>query len=184
MTNGKTYIGQHLYRNLNDNYMGSGKILENAIRKYGRKNFKKDFLVSSIPYRRIADRLEKEYIAFERRCGKAEYNITDGGEGFCGHHKDISKKKISKSLFGNDRAKGKNLGNQNAKGNILSEEVRKRMGMSRIGNSNNDVALIRCIETNEVHRTLEWVRLGYRNAYSVAKGHHKSCRGLHFEYID
>ena len=27
MINGKTYIGQHMYKDLNDNYMGSGKRL-------------------------------------------------------------------------------------------------------------------------------------------------------------
>ena len=35
----------------------------------------------------------------------------------------------------------------------------------------------------ETHRTREWIKLGYRNAYSVARGRHKSCEGLHFKYI-
>ena len=86
-------------------------------------------------------------------------------------------------MIGNIKAKGKNLGNQHAKGNVLSEDVRSRMSKSRLGNFNNGFALIRCIETNEILRTREWILKGYQNAYSVAKGRQKTCKGLHFEYV-
>jgi len=86
-------------------------------------------------------------------------------------------------MMGNTKAKGKNIGNQHAKGNVLSEDVRKRMGKSRLGNSNNGIALIKCIETNEIMRTREWIAKGFNNAYSVAKGRQKTCHGYHFEYI-
>ena len=33
--NGKTYIGQHKYKKLNDDYMGSGKLIRRAQKKYG-----------------------------------------------------------------------------------------------------------------------------------------------------
>ena len=32
--NGKTYIGQHKYTDLNDSYMGSGTLLQKAFKKY------------------------------------------------------------------------------------------------------------------------------------------------------
>lgn len=36
--NGKTYIGQHMYRKLDDKYMGSGVYIKRATKKYGVGN--------------------------------------------------------------------------------------------------------------------------------------------------
>lgn len=184
LLNGKTYIGQHRYTSQCDDYFGSGKHLRLAIEKYGRENFKKEILLSRLPDRKSADKAEIKYIELEREKGKAEYNITNGGEGFRGHHRKDTKKRISASMMGNQHAKGKNFGNQYAKGNILSEITRKQMGLSRIGNANNGITLIRCVETGEVHRTLEWKKLGYANAYNVVYGRQKTCKGKHFVFAD
>jgi len=45
LVNGKTYIGQHITDDLEDGYLGSGKALKSAIKKYGRDKFKKEILV-------------------------------------------------------------------------------------------------------------------------------------------
>jgi hypothetical protein len=44
LINGKIYIGKHETSDLNDTYMGSGKVLMNAIKKYGKDSFKKEIL--------------------------------------------------------------------------------------------------------------------------------------------
>ena len=42
LINGKIYVGQDSHNN--PNYLGSGLLLKKAVKKYGRKNFKKDTL--------------------------------------------------------------------------------------------------------------------------------------------
>lgn len=44
LINGKKYIGKHSTKNLNDNYLGSGRALKNAVKKYGKENFKRAIL--------------------------------------------------------------------------------------------------------------------------------------------
>lgn len=43
LINGMRYIGMH-YGELNDDYLGSGNLIQLAIQKYGKENFKKDIL--------------------------------------------------------------------------------------------------------------------------------------------
>ena len=78
--NNKIYIGSHSTNNLNDNYMGSGKILKLAIKKYGLRNFKKEIL------KQFDDK--KEMFLFEKTLVDKEfilkentYNLKIGGLG-------------------------------------------------------------------------------------------------------
>ena len=117
LINGKTYIGQHKYKKLDDSYMGSGVYLAKAKKKYGIENFKKEILYSRIQYKETADDMERFAIAKERAIGKAEYNIADGGQGGATPLSEETKRKISKAL----------------KGKKMSEESRRKMSESRRG---------------------------------------------------
>lgn len=141
LINGKTYIGQHKYKELNDDYMGSGKTLKKAKIKYGIENFKKDILVFNISERKYADLLEKTFIASERENVGVEncYNITDGGQGgvAIGHTaSEETRKKISESLKGTHpseetiRKRAESL-----KGHITSEETKRKISESLKGRS-------------------------------------------------
>lgn len=78
--NGKIYIGVHKTKNLNDDYMGSGKIIRDAITKYGINNFTKiiiEYFNNEIDmYNR-----EKEIVTDEFLLREDVYNIRRGGTG-------------------------------------------------------------------------------------------------------
>lgn len=129
LINGKTYIGQHKYKKLDDSYMGSGKILKQAIKKHGIENFKKEILYSRIQYKETADDMERFAIAKERAIGKAEYNIADGGNNIGGWNKGIPASEESK-IKNREAHLGKKRG-------PLSEETRKKIGEAQKGEKNH-----------------------------------------------
>ena len=141
LINGKTYIGQHKYNKLDDSYMGSGKLIKLAIKKHGVENFKKEILYSRIQYRKTADDMERFAIKKERAIGKAEYNLTDGGEGgsFKGRtFSEESRKKMSESHKGIplSEEQRKNMRGRPAwnKGMPCSEETKRKISEANKGN--------------------------------------------------
>lgn len=161
--NGKTYIGQHKYKKLDDNYMGSGKHLKAAQAKYGIENFKKDILVFNVSKKEHIDLLEKTFIAAEREKVGVEncYNIADGGADGSpakGKHWKLSeetKRKISEALKGKPKSeehkrkmseinKGKHHSEESNrkrsetmkgknKGKVRTEETRKKISEANKG---------------------------------------------------
>lgn len=80
LINGKTYVGKHITTRFPDNYMGSGIALKKAIEKYGKQNFIKNVLEFASNKEELS-KLEKLFIKKYKSEGKAEYNLTKGGEG-------------------------------------------------------------------------------------------------------
>lgn len=80
LKNGKTYIGKHVSKKLPDNYFGSGIYLKNSIKKHGIENFQKTILDFAENLEELS-RKEKEWITAYKSQGKAEFNLTQGGEG-------------------------------------------------------------------------------------------------------
>jgi group I intron endonuclease len=80
LVNNKIYVGVHKTNDLNDGYMGSGKVIKSAIEKYGIGNFKKDILEyfdsSEAMYAR-----EKEIVTDEFLLREDTYNLRRGGHG-------------------------------------------------------------------------------------------------------
>ena len=80
LINGKKYIGKH-FGYPNDNYLGSGKILQRAINKYGKQNFHREILDFSATEEENCEK-EKYYIALFDAChNNLFYNIHEGGSG-------------------------------------------------------------------------------------------------------
>lgn len=80
LINNKIYIGKHETCNVNDNYMGSGKLIVAAIKKYGVSSFKKEILHIYSSYEEAANK-EKEIVNIEFLNSKISYNLRVGGDG-------------------------------------------------------------------------------------------------------
>lgn len=98
--NGKIYIGKHQTKNINDNYMGSGKFIKHAINKYGKEAFTKEILFIFDSEKEMNEK-EKEIITESFISSDKNYNAALGGEGgphFKGRmHSNETKEKIKKS---------------------------------------------------------------------------------------
>jgi hypothetical protein len=82
--NDKIYIGAHVTKNINDEYMGSGYALNRAKKKYGIEKFKKEILHM---FDNEQDMWKKELeIVNENFCkDSTNYNIRTGGVGGWNH---------------------------------------------------------------------------------------------------
>ena len=122
LINGRIYIGQKK-GTINLSYLGSGKLIEKAILKYGKNNFRLEVLAFATT-KLMIDGLEMKFIYEYRQVfgNKFLYNITDGGEGFSGVFSEEHKNNISKSCIGRK----------------MSYETRKRMSFSALGKTKSE----------------------------------------------
>jgi dissimilatory sulfite reductase (desulfoviridin) alpha/beta subunit len=81
--NDKIYIGVHKTENPNDSYLGSNRILKDAIKKYGKENFTKEVLFVFDNEESMWAK-EKELVNEDFVSRKDTYNIGQGGEGWTG----------------------------------------------------------------------------------------------------
>ena len=80
LINGKIYIGKHETTNIEDEYFGSGNLIQAAIKKYGLENFEFKILID-LKNREEMNLLEKMVVT-EEFCKRDDvYNIKIGGEG-------------------------------------------------------------------------------------------------------
>jgi len=78
--NDKIYVGVHKTSNMNDSYMGSGKVIGAAINKYGIENFEKTVLETFESSEEMFKR-EKEVVTEDFLSRDDVYNLRRGGSG-------------------------------------------------------------------------------------------------------
>lgn len=76
LINNKYYIGMHQTKILDDGYMGSGKLICAAIKKYGKEHFKKEILHILDNEEEMREK-EKELVVIS----ECSYNLCEGGKG-------------------------------------------------------------------------------------------------------
>ena len=210
--NGKTYIGQHKTKDLNDKYMGSGTLLKKAKQKYGIQNFSKEILAIT-ETQENADILERVFIALYRADGKAEYNICAGGnipptlQDFDLEKQIEIKKKLSKSHKEAmnrpeviEKCKLSHLGkrisdeqkrklsesgkgkNTWSKGKHLSEETKRK-----IKENNGKSKKVYCVELNLIFNSIRQasskLKLDSGSITRCCKGRLKTTGNYHWRYV-
>ena len=78
--NGKMYIGKHITNNLDDGYLGSGVVMQHAIKKYGEEAFEKQWLEFAENAEDL-NYLERMYVDEEWLARPDTYNLKLGGDG-------------------------------------------------------------------------------------------------------
>ena len=79
LINGNYYYGVHKTSNLEDGYLGSGRRILYAIKKYGKENFKKEILLFFDTYEKALDyeaEIVNEHLLLDPSC----YNLALGGK--------------------------------------------------------------------------------------------------------
>lgn len=120
LINGKIYIGKD---SKNDPaYLGSGLVLEKAIRKYGLENFKKEILESCSNDDELNEK-ERYWIKFYNSTNrKIGYNLTEGGTG--GDTFKYSRRKNERRKLLSDGLKNSEKVKDNIKSGWYSEHAK------------------------------------------------------------
>jgi len=136
LINGKRYIGQKMFRKDWKYYLGSGKGIKYAIKKYGRENFQRDIVAIAYSEKEL-DELEVEWINNYNAIKSYDfYNIAEGGNG--------------NSLAGKTECEIK----------TIKEEMSRRVAgennpmYGKTGTLNPVSKSVICINTNEIFDTL------------------------------
>jgi hypothetical protein len=145
LVNGRTYIGQHITDDLEDGYLGSGKALKSAIKKYGRDRFKKEILLFARNEKAL-NVLEMMAVTPEFCARKDNYNLKEGGNS--GRPNPEIREKMRQKKLG---ARNHNYGKPKTEewkakvsaahnGRVVSKETRLKMSLAGLGRKHTEEA--------------------------------------------
>jgi group I intron endonuclease len=137
LINNKIYVGQDSHNN--PAYLGSGKILNNAIKKYGKDNFKKEILEECSSKKELNEREIYWINKLNSTDTNVGYNIATGGHG--GNLGELVNKKIASTIrqLYNDpnsvynSTEYKNRLSKGQEGRIVTEVTRKKISEAQKG---------------------------------------------------
>lgn len=166
LINNKKYIGYHSTDNLDDGYLGSGKILKQSIEKNGVDNFKREILYV-FPSKQEALQKEKELVNEDFVQREDTYNMKVGGEGGWDHtysDPEISKRRKEgvRMAFEEGRSKGwqlnaekrSEIGRSAFKGKTHTKEARKRISEAQL--LDESIVSSRLEDYNQIEKNWGW----------------------------
>jgi hypothetical protein len=130
--NGKIYVGVHKTKDMEDGYMGSGKVIRSAIEKYGIENFTKVILETFDDSENMYIR-EAEVVTDEFLLREDVYNLRRGGFGGFDH---INKNGLNDRTGATLTDKQKDNISQGVKSTITPDRL-KEMSDRMLGNEYN-----------------------------------------------
>lgn len=194
LINKRFYIGKHVYskEGIDPYYYGSGKILKQAIQKYGVNNFICE-IIDVANSKEELNQKEKHWIEYYRKINADLYNIASGGDGGnTNSGKKLSKEwkeKIRKANTGrklteetkkkiSDSHKGKTPWN---KGIPISEEQKIKLSKANKGKTH----VVRKKTPEEIQKMSETMKKYYKEhpdfrerLSNAHKGQKSWCKGL------
>ena len=154
--NGKTYVGVHKTNDITDGYMGSGKVIKQAIKKYGLVNFSKIILETFDTPEAMFAR-EKEVVTEEFLIRSDVYNLRLGGFGGFDHIRNAglhykgynSAAERNRALTLTNRGKKRKAEQRQRiseahKGIFPTKETRQKMTLSQTGLARKKVTCLHC----------------------------------------
>jgi hypothetical protein len=139
LINYKKYIGSHVCKDLNDGYLGSGTSLIQALKKYGKENFKREIL-AIVDCSKVMKELEEYYIDYYSAfTSKLFYNRNRKGVGYpYGRKKpEWHSENLRKAHLG--KPKGHKGRVSPMKGKIHTSESKEKARLNNIGKNNKTV---------------------------------------------
>lgn len=127
LINGKIYVGIHSTYNLFDKYLGTGYVLKDAFKKYGKKNFKKEILYYCIEREHALD-IEALIVDEEFISRKDTYNLVIGGYGgsldYISKLSDEDRQKRNENI--SIKLKGRTVSNGGRKAPVFDIEAKSK----------------------------------------------------------
>jgi len=163
--NGKFYIGKHQTKNLDDGYLGSGKLLKRAITKYGIEHFSKQIL-HIFDNEAHMNAKEKELVVISEQ----SYNLCPGGKGGFGYINQLRKTTRSINPMKNPATVKKRI-----------DTIARKYGLNFLS------SLLRKANHNKPnYMTLDWVKENHKNGLPKdhQKGQLNSQYGKRFVFVN
>lgn len=158
--NGKYYIGRHSTKNPNDNYMGSGIGIKNAISKYGIEHFIKEIIAEANTSDELWE-LEKKIVNAEVVNDKMSYNMAYGGKHYLHGLKIYDSDSFLKHQSSAGKVGGKSFykihGKEwNKKGGSVSSRKRSSKYIYKIKTNTNEIYFLNGLEFKEKCKEMGW----------------------------
>lgn len=133
LINNKIYIGQHRSDNFDAQYLGSGKLIRRAFKKYGIENFKCEVIEWCETKEQLIAREIYWIHAYKAQDKCIGYNISNGGEGILSPMPEVMREHLRICNTGKK----------------LSDETRKKLKEKHSGENNGFYGKQHTVETKQ-----------------------------------